>query len=56
MENSIKSTIETKIYTLRGVQVMLDRDLAALYGVTTKALNQACKRNKDRFPGVSHLF
>ena len=50
MENSVKSTIETKIYTLRGVQVMLDRDLATLYGVTTKALNQACKRNKDRFP------
>ena len=50
MENSVKSTIETKIYTLRGVQVMPDRDLATLYGVTTKALNQACKRNKDRFP------
>ena len=50
MENSVKSTIETKIYTLRGVQVMLDRDLATFYGVTTKALNQSCKRNKDRFP------
>ena len=35
---------------LRGVQVMLDRDLAHLYGVTTSALNQAVKRNRSRFP------
>ena len=50
MEKHVTSIIETKIFTLRGVQVMLDRDLAALYGVTTKVLNQACKRNKERFP------
>ena len=50
MENSIVNGIESRIYTIREKQVMLDRDLAALYGVTTKALNQACKRNKDRFP------
>ena len=38
------------IFTIRDVQVMLDRDLAELYGVPTKALNQAVKRNADRFP------
>ncbi len=36
---------------VRGVQVMLDRDLAELYGVPTGALNQAVKRNIERFPG-----
>lgn len=45
-ENSIKD----KIYTIRNLQVMLDRDLATLYGVETKVLNQAVKRNIDRFP------
>ncbi len=39
------------IYIIRGMKVMLDRDLAALYGVPTKALNQAVKRNSERFPG-----
>ncbi len=38
------------IYTIRGVQVMLDSDLARLYGVETKVLNQAVKRNPGRFP------
>jgi len=42
--------LETRILTLRGVRVMLDADLAALYGVTTKALVQAVKRNRPRFP------
>ena len=42
--------IRSRIFTIRGVQVMLDRDLAALYGVETKALNQAVKRNIERFP------
>lgn len=42
--------IESKIFLIRGQRVMLDRDLAALYGVATKALNQAAKRNKERFP------
>ena len=42
--------IRQRIRTVRGVQVMLDRDLAELYGVETKALNQAVKRNADRFP------
>ena len=42
--------IRSRIITVRGVQVMLDRDLAALYGVPTKVLNQAVKRNIERFP------
>ena len=42
--------IRSRIYTLRGVQVMLDSDLAELYNVETKALNQAVKRNRERFP------
>ncbi|MBI5141845.1 MAG: ORF6N domain-containing protein [Nitrospirae bacterium] len=42
--------IENHIFTLRGVQVMLDRDLAELYGVENRALKQAVKRNKARFP------
>ena len=43
-------SIERAIYTFRGVQVMLDRDLAKMYNVETKALNQAVKRNSGRFP------
>jgi len=43
-------TIQSKIYTIRGVQVMLDRDLALLYGVETRRLNEQVKRNIDRFP------
>ena len=42
--------IRSKILTIRGVQVILDRDLAKLYGVETKNLNKAVQRNKDRFP------
>ena len=42
--------IENLIYVIRGTQVMLDRDLAMLYGVETKVLNQAVKRNINRFP------
>jgi hypothetical protein len=43
-------TIQDKIYTLRDVQVMIDRDLAALYGVETRRLNEQVKRNIERFP------
>lgn len=43
-------TIQSKIYEIRGQRVMLDRDLAELYGVETKALNKAVKRNSERFP------
>lgn len=42
--------IERLIFLIRGQRVMLDRDLAVLYGVSTKVLNQAVKRNKGRFP------
>jgi ORF6N domain len=42
--------IEASIYSIRGERVMLDRDLAVLYGVETKVLKQAVKRNIDRFP------
>ena len=42
--------IEEMIITLRGVRVIVDRDLATLYGVETKALNQAVRRNLNRFP------
>ena len=44
------SDIDQRIQTIRGVRVILDRDLAALYGVTTGALNQAVRRNISRFP------
>ena len=43
-------TIVSKILFLRNEKVLLDRDLAELYGVSTKALNQAVKRNARRFP------
>ena len=42
--------IEASIYLIRGEKVMLDRDLASLYGVSTKAFNQAVKRHARRFP------
>lgn len=44
------SVIQNKIYEIRGQRVMLDRDLAEMYHVTTAALNQAVKRNIKRFP------
>lgn len=43
--------IINKIYVMRGKKVMVDRDLAELYGVETRALNQAVRRNEKRFPG-----
>lgn len=42
--------IENQIFTIRGTQVMVDRDLAKMYGVETKVLNQSVKRNFERFP------
>lgn len=56
MAKSIKSVplaeerIMNKIYLIRSKKVMLDRDLAALYGVETRVLNQAVRRNERRFP------
>jgi hypothetical protein len=47
--------IQAKIHTIRGQRVMLDMDLATLYGVETRVLNQAVKRNPDRFP-VDFVF
>ncbi len=48
--NSNLQFIQSKIYEIRGQKVMLDRDLAALYQVEVRALNQAVKRNMKRFP------
>jgi hypothetical protein len=57
MDNSIRKDfnpsnidIENRIFTLRGMQVMIDSHLAEMYGVEIKVLNQAVKRNNDRFP------
>ena len=44
------NTIENRIFTIRGVKVMIDRDLAELYEVETKRINEAVKRNIKRFP------
>lgn len=46
----ILNEIKNKIYTIRGIQVMLDSDLAEIYEVETKRLNEAVKRNTERFP------
>ena len=45
-----QETIESKIFSIRGKRVMLDRDLSILYGVETRVLNHAVKRNITRFP------
>ena len=51
MKNSIiKSDYQTLIYDFRGLKVMLDFDLAVLYGVETKRLKEQVKRNLSRFP------
>ncbi len=47
---TVMDNIESLIKVVRGQQVMLDKDLAALYGVETRTLNQAVKRNVQRFP------
>lgn len=57
METSLipNERVEQKIYVIRGQRVMFDRDLAVLYGVATKVLNQSVKRNIERFP-VDFMF
>ena len=53
MENELlntEDTIKSKILVIRGQQVMIDRDLAQIYGVETKRLNEQVKRNSERFP------
>ena len=47
--------ISQKILFVRGIRVMLDTDLARLYGVATKNLNKAVKRNAKRFPADFHV-
>ncbi|MDD5432000.1 MAG: ORF6N domain-containing protein [Candidatus Omnitrophica bacterium] len=47
----IVEAVAAKILVIRGKKVMLDRDLAELYGIGTKVLNQSVKRNRNRFPG-----
>ena len=49
-DDQIKTDIESKILVIRGQQVMIDRDLAELYGVETKRLNEQVRRNIERFP------
>lgn len=53
--NELES-IQNKIYEIRGQRVMLDRDLAAMYGVETRILNQAVRRNATRFDGDYFMF
>ncbi len=48
--------IENKIYELRGVKVMFDFDLAEMYGMETKVLKQAVRRNIKRFEGDDFMF
>jgi hypothetical protein len=56
MERYETKEIESLIVTIRGQKVILAADLAALYGVSTKALNQAVKRNPNRFPAADFVF
>lgn len=46
----MQENIQSQIFTIRGKQVMIDRDLAVLCGVETKQLNEQVKRNLNRFP------
>ncbi len=55
MSNIQLKQIQNRIYTIRNVQVILDRDLADFYGVETRVINQAVKRNIDRFP-IDFMF
>ncbi len=50
MKNNIIEIVQTKIYSIRNTSVMLDRDIAELYGVETKHINQAVKNNPEKFP------
>ena len=59
MENNMNLSnpiiIENRIFNIRGMQVMIDRDLAELYGVETKRINEQVKRNAERFPSNFHF-
>lgn len=62
MDNLIKGTlipeeiVMNKIFLIRGMKVMMDKDLAELYQVQTRTLNQAVNRNLKRFPGEDFMF
>lgn len=61
MENNIQkedllALVKSKIYTIRGQKVMLDFDLAQMYNVETKRLNEAVRRNRKRFEGDDFIF
>ena len=49
-EAVVTTPVESRIMSIRGKQIMIDRDLAELYGVETRVLNQSVKRNMERFP------
>ena len=51
-----EETLSNKVYVIRGVQVMLDFDLAEIYGYTVSAFNQQVKRNVERFEGEDFMF
>ncbi len=55
IENMEIQTIQTKLYEIRGQKIMLDFDLAILYGIETKVLKQAVRRNYNRFP-IDFMF
>lgn len=50
------NNIKNLIYTIREKQVMLDRDLAVIYGYETKNFNRQVKRNKEKFEGFDFMF
>ncbi len=50
MTKILRTKIENLVYIIRGTKVMLDSDLADIYNVETRVLNQSVSRNKDRFP------
>lgn len=52
---STVETIEKRIYTVRGEHVMIDRDLADLYGVENRSLRQSVRRNMEKFPGSASI-
>ena len=55
-KEDLLALVKSKIYTIRGQKVMLDFDLAQMYEVETKRLNEAVRRNKKRFEGDDFMF
>lgn len=51
-----KETVQSKIYVIRGHKVMLDMDLARIYGYETKNFNRQVKNNKEKFDGDDFMF